>query len=174
MMPAAITAATASPAFRTSSKLAETINTPPLDVATLRQEWQALREEARSLAPAALPSRETVTSLWTQLQAEAARQERSVFETSSMLALSAVRALPQGARWLGASAVAGATRTGQVLAASLLEQYKATLAEVREVGYTEYATRQLTPYLRAAASHFSPGKPTFTERFLARHARKTS
>ena len=60
-----------------------------------------------------------------------------------MLALSAVRALPQGARWLGASAVAGATRTGQVLAASLLEQYRTTLREVQQVGYTEYATRQL-------------------------------
>jgi hypothetical protein len=39
----------------TSSKLAETINTPPLDVPTLRHEWNALREEARHLAPAALP-----------------------------------------------------------------------------------------------------------------------
>ena len=74
---------------------------PPLDVPTLRKEWQALREEARSLTPAALPSRETVTRLWTQLQAEAARQERSVFETSSMMAVSAVKALPDGIdRWL--------------------------------------------------------------------------
>jgi len=159
---------------RTSARLAQTINTPPLDVASLRQEWLAIREEARSLTPERLPSGETLTSLWTELKTESARQEKSVFETSSMLALSAVRGLPQGARWLGASAVAGATRTGQVLAASLLEQYRATLAEVREVGYTEYATRQLTPYVRAAASHFSPGKTTFTERFLDRHARKSS
>ncbi len=32
---------------KTSSRLAATINTPPLDVATLRQEWQAIRREAR-------------------------------------------------------------------------------------------------------------------------------
>ncbi len=31
---------------RTSSRLAATINTPPLDVAGLRKEWQALREDA--------------------------------------------------------------------------------------------------------------------------------
>src|SRR5882762_3728365 len=31
---------------RTSSRLAATINTPPLDVAGLRQEWEALREDA--------------------------------------------------------------------------------------------------------------------------------
>jgi len=140
----------------------------------LRQEWREIREEARSLTPERLPSGEALTSLWTDLKTESARQEKSVFETSSMLALSAVRALPQGARWLGASAVAGATRTGQVLAASLLDQYRATLADVRHIGYTEYATRQLRPYVRAAALHFSPAKSTLTERLLDRHARKPS
>jgi len=159
---------------RTSARLAQAINTPPLDVASLRQEWRAIREEARSLTPERLPSGDMLASLWSELKTESARQEKSVFETSSMLALSAVRALPQGARWLGASTVAGATRTGQVLAASLLDQYRATLEEVRQVGYTEYATQQLRPYVRAAASHFSPGKPTFTERFLDRHERKSS
>jgi len=159
---------------RTSARLAQAINTPPLDVASLRQEWRAIREEARSLTPERLPSGDMLASLWSELKTESARQEKSVFETSSMLALSAVRALPQGARWLGASTVAGATRTGQVLAASLLDQYRATLEEVRQVGYTEYATQQLRPYVRAAASHFSPGKPTFTERFLDYHERKSS
>jgi hypothetical protein len=159
---------------RTSARLAQTINTPPLDVASLRQEWRAIREEAQSLTPERLPSGEALTGLWTELKTESARQDKSIFETSSMLALSAVRALPHGARWLGASAVAGATRTGQVLAASLLEQYRATLEEVRQVGYSEYATRQLSPYVRAAASHFSPAKSTLTERFLDRRARKSS
>ena len=34
---------------RTSSRLAATINTPPLDVTGLRQEWEAIRDEARSI-----------------------------------------------------------------------------------------------------------------------------
>ena len=157
---------------RTSGRVAETINTPPLDVPALREEWRAIREEARSLTPERLPTGESLISLWSELKAESARQEKSIFETSSMLALSAMRALPHGARWLGASAVAGATRTGQVLAASLLEQYRATLREVQEVGYTTYATRQLRPYVRAAASQFAPGKSTLTERLLNRHTRK--
>jgi hypothetical protein len=159
---------------RTSARLAKTINTPPLDVPGLREEWRAIREEARSLAPERLPTGESLVRLWGDLKGEAARQEKSIYQTSSMLALSAVRALPQGARWLGASAVAGATRTGQVLAASLLEQYRVTLREVQQVGYAEYATRQLRPYVRAAASHFSPQKPTLTERLLDRHTGKTS
>jgi hypothetical protein len=155
---------------QTSARLAGTINTPPLDVATLRQEWQALREEARDLAPAVLPSRETVTNLWTQLKAEAARQERTIFETSSMIAVSVVKALPDGARWLSASALVGASRTGQVMTGALLDHYRTTLDEMGRVGYATFAARQLGPYVRAAVGHFSPERVTLTERFLERIA----
>jgi hypothetical protein len=156
----------------TSSRLAETINTPPLDVPTLRQELKALREEARGLTPAALPSRETVTGLWTQLQAEAARQQRSVFETSSMLAISAVKTLPDNARWLSASALVGASKTGHIVASALLDHYRATLNDIRETGFATYAARHLAPYVRAAVGHFSPERVTLTERFLERKTTK--
>jgi hypothetical protein len=152
----------------TSSRLAETINTPPLDVPTLRKEWQALREEARSLAPAALPSREAVTGLWTQLQAEAARQERTVFETSSMMAVSAVKALPDSARWLSASALVSASKTGHIVAGALLDHYRATLDDIRDTGFATYAAQHLGPYVRAAVGQFSPERVTLTERFLER------
>jgi len=131
---------------RTSTRLAATVNTPPLDVAGLRKEWEALRNDARSLQPASLPSRETISHMWAQLKAESARQERSVFETSSMMAVSAARALPDGVRWLSASARVGATRTGHIFAAALLDHYKQTLSEIREAGYVTYAGRQFRPY----------------------------
>lgn len=152
----------------TSSRLAETINTPPLDVATLRAELQALREEARGLAPSALPSREMLTGVWTQLETEASRQGRSVFETSSMLAVSAVKAVPENARWLSLSALVGASKTGQIVATALLEHYRTTLDEVRQIGFATYAARQLGPYVRAAVGQFSPERVTLTERFLER------
>ncbi len=157
----------------TSSRLADTFNTPPLDVPTLRTEWQALREEASSLAPAALPSRDTVTRVWTQLQAEAARQERSVFETSSMMAVSAVKALPDGARWLSASALVSASKTGQIVAGALLDHYRTTLDDIRDKGFATYAAQHLGPYVRAAVSQFSPERVTLTERVLERSFDKT-
>jgi hypothetical protein len=151
---------------RTSAKLAGTINTPPLDVPSLRQEWQEIREEARRLKPERLPSRETLVSLWSQLRTEATRQDGSIFETSSMLAVSTVRGLPGGARWLSASAKVGATRTGQIFAAALLEHYRTTLDEVRQVGYVAFTRRQLQPYVRAAIGQFSPERRTITDRLL--------
>jgi hypothetical protein len=151
---------------RTSSRLASTINTPPLDVAGLRQEWAALREEARSLTPASLPSRETISHLWAQLKAESARQETSIFQTSSMMAVSAARALPDSVRWLSSSARVGAMRTGHIVASALLDHYTQTLSEIQQVGYWTYANRQFRPYVRAAVDQFSPKRRTLTQRLL--------
>ena len=98
---------------RTSSRVAATINTPPLDVAALRHEWLAIEEETRLLPPGSLPSRDTISHLWAQLKARSARQNRSIFETSSVMAVSAARALPSGLRWLTASTRVGAMRAAR-------------------------------------------------------------
>jgi hypothetical protein len=148
---------------RTSSRLAATINTPPLDVAGLRKEWEAILEEARGLPPASLPSRDTISKVWAQLKAESARQDRSIFETSSVMALSAARALPGSVRWLSASARVGATRTGHIFAAALLDHYTQTLSDIQQVGYLAYAGRQFRPYVRAAIDQFSPKRRTLTQ-----------
>jgi hypothetical protein len=158
---------------RTSGRLASTINAPPLNVAELRAELVALREDARGLKPRRLPSAEAIRGLWSQLEAESVRQGRSVFETSSLLAVAAARALPRSVLRLGTSAGVGAAKSGQVLGAALLEDYRRTLVELREVGYTVYARRQLRPYVRAAAAQFSPGRRTLTERILDRLRRKS-
>lgn len=153
---------------RTSSRLATTINAPPLDVAGLRQDWEAIRDEARSLPSASLPSSETITRMWAQLKTSSAEQDRSVFETSSMMAVATVRALPESVRWLSASARVGAMRTGHMVTAAVLDHYALTLSEMRRVGYLEYATRQFQPYLRAAVDQFAPKRRTITERLLER------
>lgn len=153
---------------KTSTRLASTVNTPPLDVASLRLEWNALREEAKSLAPANLPSGESIGQLWTQLKDEAAAQDRTVFEMSSMLAVSAAGKLPAGVRWLSASSKAAASRTGVVVGSAVLEYYARTLAEVRQVGFITFTGRQLRPYVQAAIGQFSPKRPTLTQRLLER------
>jgi hypothetical protein len=151
---------------KTSSRLAATINTPPLDIVQLRREWDDIRAEARALQPASLPRPETIRALWDQLKEESARQNTSLFETSSMMAISAVRAFPDGVRWLSRSARVGTSRTGQVLAAVLLDHYQQTLSEIRRTGYLPYAGQHLRPYVHAAVRQFSPQRRTLTERLL--------
>jgi hypothetical protein len=157
---------------RTSGRLAATINAPPLDVGALRIEWEAIKQDARGLQPANLPSRETIATLWTELRTEAERQNRSVFETSSVMALSAARAVPDSVRWLSASARVGASQTGHIFAAALLDHYKRTLADIREAGYLTYAGRQLGPYVRASIQQFSPKRRTLTDRLVEKFQSK--
>ena len=151
---------------RTSSHLASAVNTPPLDVKALRAEWETLREDARQLPKASLPSWESISGVWASLKAESARQERTIFETSSLMAISAARSLPGGVRWLSASARVGATRTGQIFATALLDHYRETLTEIQQAGYLTYAGRQFRPYFKAAADQFSPKRRTLTQRLL--------
>jgi hypothetical protein len=153
---------------RTSSRLASTINTPPLDVAGLRKEWQAIRDDAARLKPAELPSTDSIRHLWTELKDTSARQQRSIFETSSVMAMSAARSVPGGIRWLSSSARVGATRTGKVFAVALMDHYRETLNELQQVGYVTYATRQLGPYVRASIGQFSPKRRTLTQRVVER------
>ena len=82
------------------------------------------------------------------------------------MAVSAARALPGGVRWLSASARVGATRTGQIFAAALLDHYRQTLSEMQQVGYLAYAGRQFRPYVRAAVGQFSPKRRTLTQQLF--------
>lgn len=156
---------------RTSSRLAETFNTPPLDVASLRQEWTAIRREAGRLRPTALPPARTISSRWEEIKEESTRQGRSVFETSSALAIATIRGLPESARRLSASARIGAKHTGNLLGGAILEYYGQTLSELRQVGYVTYAKRQLSPYVRACVEQFSTERRTLTQRLLDRASR---
>ena len=146
----------------TSAQLAETANTPPLDVAGLRAEWEKFSREAQKLPRPSLPTPAAVMSLWSDLSAAAAEQDRTVFEMSSLLAVSAASRLPKGARLLSRSATLALSKGGNAFSQTLLEHYRATLTEVRRVGYLEYGTRQLKPYVHAALRSFSPEQETLT------------
>jgi hypothetical protein len=156
---------------KTSSRLAQALNAPPLNVAELRKEWQAIRAQTRRANRPQLPSPSEIGKQWEQLTKESTRQGRSIFETSSLLAVAAVRDLPTRARRLSASTSVGAKRAGRRLAADVLDGYSQTLNELRRVGYLAYAKRQLTPYLRACVKQFSQQRPTLTQRLLKRRRR---
>src|SRR5262249_27790549 len=78
---------------RTSARLAAVTNTPPLNVPALREEWKKLRAEAPDLR-GLLPSPDRLWTQWNELKREASDQGRSIVELSALLALSAVRQLP--------------------------------------------------------------------------------
>jgi hypothetical protein len=152
----------------TSAQLAQTVNAPPLDVAGLRDEWRKFAEHAKALPAPQLPSPSTVTRLWHDLRATAERERRSVFEVSSLLAVSAVGELPERARVLSKSAAVVLRHGGAAVSNALLEHYREALRQMREVGYLRYGVKQIAPYTQAAIGAFDPTRETLTGKLLDR------
>jgi hypothetical protein len=153
---------------RSAAQLAETVNVPPLDIAGLRKEWAKLVTEVKQLPAPQLPTRASVRRVWSELRAEAAAQDRSVFVLSSLLAISAIGELPQRALVLSRSAAIALGHSGTVVADALLAHYREALREIRSAGVVTYAARQLAPYGRAALSAFHPSRETLTDKLLGR------
>ena len=149
-----------------AGRLASTVNTPPLDVKSLRKEWNALRGDLAKIPPRQLPGAQSLRDLWKEIEQEAGRQNRTVFQISSLMAISAMKSVPEKARWLSASARSAARKTGTAVAAILLKDYRTSLKQIRETGYVRYAVEQFRPYLSAAVSQFSPRRQSLTERLI--------
>jgi hypothetical protein len=150
----------------TTGRLAETANTPPLDVASLRQEWADLRREASRIPVPRLPSVDALKRSWDELKATAASQGRPVFQVSSLMAVAALGRIPENMLWLSRCARGAARRTGQMMAEGLLEHYRTTMEEIRRQGYVVYWVSEFRPYLKAAVLQFSPRRVSMTERIL--------
>ena len=150
----------------TSGKLADTINTPPLDAETLRRDWEEIRANLSKLPPSLLPSTDRLAGQWRDLRNVADEQGRGVFEISSALALSALASVPEGALWVSRSAILAARRTGEVVASPLLDHYTKSIGEIRKAGFLSFWNGQFRPYLRAAAEQFTKQEATLTLRWV--------
>jgi hypothetical protein len=102
------------------------------------------------------------------LRATAEREHRSLFEVSSLLAVAAVGELPERARVLSKSAAVVLRHGGTAVSNALLEHYRESLRQLREVGYLRYGVEKLTPYTRAALGAFDPARQTLTDKLLDR------
>lgn len=150
----------------TAGQLATSIRFPPLDIAGLRKEWLALRQAAQAIPPPNMPSPGFVRERWEELKQTAADQHRTVLELSSLMAISAVRAVPANLLWLSRCARTATLRTGQFFAEGLMDHYRTTLGQIRERGYLAYWKNEFRPYLCAAAEQFARAHESSTERLL--------
>ena len=151
---------------QTTGQAADLFNAPPMDVAGLRKEWATFRQSIAKIPPRNLPSAELVRRHWDELKAEAVAQQRSVFQLSSIMAVSAFAHAPETLLRLARAANRAVWRTGQLFAGSVLEHYSHTLRDIRERGYAAYWAEAFRPYLRAAAGQFSPKHRSLTDRLL--------
>jgi hypothetical protein len=130
-----------------SGVLADTVDVPPLNVSSVRTSWKELRRQAADLPDAA-----GLEKIFSELQLAARREDRSVMEISSVVALGAVRA---------------GVRLGNV---HIFDYYRGALRTIAEEGVLSFLRRISTPYLTRAGSHYDPRSSTYSERLLRRWA----
>ncbi len=135
----------------TSGVLADTVDVPPLNISSVRTSWQELRRQAADLPDAA-----GLEKIFSELQLAARREDRSLMEISSVVALGAVHA---------------GVRLGNV---HIFDYYRGALRTIAEEGVLSFLRRISTPYLTRAGSHYDPRSSTYSERLLWRWANRRS
>ena len=135
----------------TSGVLADTVDVPPLNIQSVRTSWRELRRQA-----ADLPDADTLEKIFSDLQLAARREDRSILEISSVVALGAVHA---------------GMRLGNV---HIFDYYRSALRTIAGEGLVTFLHRTSTPYLTRARSHFDPESSTYSERLLRRWADRRS
>ena len=151
---------------KSTGRLAQAVNMPPLNLKEIRTEWGKLRAELP--VPGSLPGIEILQRSWNDLVGTAGQQRVSVFRLSSLLALSAIRKLPANVWWLSRASGLAGRRTGEVLVATILDHYVESLTEIHRTGYLKFWTREFSPYVRAGARQFSRSHISLTEKLLRR------
>jgi hypothetical protein len=96
-----------------------------------------------------LPDARGLEEIFSELRLAARREDRSVMEISSVVALGA--------------AVRAGVRLGN---AHIFDYYRGALRIIADEGLVSYLYRISTPYLTRARSHFDPGSSTLSERLL--------
>lgn len=151
---------------KSAGHLAQTVNSPPLNVAEIRREWEKLRNEL----PAArrLPGVDLVLGSWRDLVRTAEEEHVSVFRLSSLLAVSTIGKLPWSVVWLSKATGLAGRRTGELLVETILDHYVESLREIHQAGYLKFWVREFAPYIQATARQFSRGHLSLTEKLLKR------
>jgi len=133
----------------TLGHMADTVDMPPLNVADMRHSWSELRSKASSL-----PNADALARIYAELKTIAEHEGQSIYKTSSILAMGAVRT---------------GARMGNV---HVFDYYRTALKEVRDEGILRYVGRISNPYRRAVGYHLDRNNLTYTERFLQRRRSK--
>jgi hypothetical protein len=146
---------------RASAAGADVADVPPLDVPGLRRTWAAFRASRDPLPDAA-----ALAALFRDLQATAAETGRSLLSVSSLSGVGTLAGRTAGGAARGTLAAGRAA--ARLMDASVIEDYRRTLAEIRARGVDLYARETILPYVEAVRRHFDPSRETFTERRLRR------
>jgi hypothetical protein len=127
----------------TLGQAADTVDMPPLNLDDMRTSWTDLRENATHL-----PGPDRLAHIYDDLKAIADQEGNSIYTTSSLIAL-------------------GALRTGIRMGDShIFDYYRDALDTISTDGLAGYVERVTDPYRQTMFQHLAPYNVTLTERYV--------
>lgn len=152
-----------------AGEVADRIDTPPLSVEELRETLEYLRQDAQRLKLKNPVKPEDISAMLQQMKEIARRENRSLFEISTAMAINAMNHLERSGR----TAVTGLRVGKALLDRTIFQYYSSALRDLTKWGYYRYLGRASKPYLKAIVRNLSWNNVTWTERyFLSRAAKR--
>ncbi len=148
---------------RATGTLADRMDTPPLSVKDLRASVEAIRESLKAPEMRDLVSAEAVAGAWEEMEALAAREERSLFGISTAVAMF----VADKARKTGLGLYGSVSAGFDLLDRTVLDYYKDGLRAIRDKGYWRTVYDVYKPYSAAVREAFKPSRRSFTERLCS-------
>ncbi len=152
---------------QTAGRAALVFNAPPLDVAGLRQEWEAFRLSASKIPPRNLPSRGVGAPPLGRVEGRSrpAGPERVRAVIAGGAGCGVARARRTCCGW-PAPPIARFGAPGRSWPAVCWIITARRIEEIRTRGFATYWAEEFRPYLRAAAGQFSPKRRAMTDKWL--------
>jgi len=147
-----------------SDSLATNIDTPPLSKEELRNNYAELKEYFREIGLKTRLSLGEVKEMWSDMVRTAAEEKRSLLEISGAMTMH----LMNRARSTGRSIKATGKVTADIIHEDILDYYRDALKDIHQQGYFSVVKQEYGPYLRSAATMFSPGEKMLTERIFSK------
>ncbi|MBN2491539.1 MAG: hypothetical protein JXQ29_11885 [Planctomycetes bacterium] len=149
-----------------SGRMAETLDTPPLNVQDLRRTVAELRAQAGKTQAGLgrmIPTAEDLGRLLGEMRAVAAEQHRSLLEVSTGMALHVLGKAERLATGTAFGVIKGLEVGARMAYREVALDYFRSLEAIRREGLYRSVYRTWQPYLRATRRNLAPEKLTWTE-----------
>jgi hypothetical protein len=147
----------------TSSKAADTIDKPPINLEGITETVSQLREEINKVDPRKLIPQAEVARLWGEMEDAAAKADVGLWDVSATMTMFAMNRISLSTR----GALTTIHVAGSLLDEHIIQHYGAALEEISENGLYATLADASSPYLEAVWDNFDEDRETWTEDFVS-------
>jgi len=146
-----------------SGVAANAFNTPPISVDGLREMINQTKSAVNEIDPTKVFPQAEVERMWQDMEAIASKEDVSMFEVSSAMALHSLDRVAS----VGRGALSSTRAASRLFDRHVIDHYRTALSDIETKGYYATLAETSQPYIDAVWTNFSTDKSTITEDLLS-------